>query len=98
MSRIFRSCIFDRPAFSCLAFSVAPYEHYLRRSTLLQVSCTQENPRVLRKMFSEIDVRRKSIVTLALSGQLATADTYLLVSRINAFFDVCSVLVIFSVI
>ena len=24
MSRIFRSCIFDRPVFSCLAFSVAP--------------------------------------------------------------------------
>ena len=27
MSRIFRSCIFDRPVFSCLAFSVAPFEY-----------------------------------------------------------------------
>ena len=35
MSRIFTSCIFDRPVFSCLAFSVAPrHAHYtqLRRS------------------------------------------------------------------
>jgi len=29
MSRIFRSCIFDRPVFSCLAFSVAPRRYYL---------------------------------------------------------------------
>ena len=50
------------------------------------MSCTREKPRVVREMFSKLDVRRKSIVTLALSGQLATADTYLLVSRINAFF------------
>jgi len=26
MSRIFHPCIFDRPVFSCLAFSVAPTE------------------------------------------------------------------------
>jgi len=29
MSRIFRSCIFDRPVFSCRAFSVAPRRYYL---------------------------------------------------------------------
>jgi len=33
-----------------------------------QVNCTQEKPRVLRKLiFFKLDVRRKSIVTLALS-------------------------------
>ena len=26
MSRIFHPCIFDRPVFSCLAYSVAPFE------------------------------------------------------------------------
>ena len=28
MSRIFHPCIFDRPVFSCLAFSVAPYGYW----------------------------------------------------------------------
>jgi len=35
--------------------------------TILQVNRTQEKPYVLRKMFCKLDVRRKSIVTLALS-------------------------------
>jgi len=33
----------------------------------LQVNRTQEKPCVLRKMFCKLDIRRKSIVTLALS-------------------------------
>jgi len=35
--------------------------------TILQVTCTQEKPCVLRKMFDKLDIRRKSIITLALS-------------------------------
>ena len=35
--------------------------------TILHVDPTEEKPRVLRKMFSKLDVRRKSIVTLELS-------------------------------
>ena len=34
---------------------------------ILQVSRTKEKPCVLRTMFCKLDVRRKSIVTLALS-------------------------------
>ena len=35
--------------------------------TILQVNWTEENPCVLRKMFCKLNVRRKSILTLALS-------------------------------
>ena len=35
--------------------------------TILQVNCSQENPCVVRKLFGKLDVRRKSIVALALS-------------------------------
>jgi len=39
--------------------------------TILQVDRSQENPCVLCEMFGKSDVRRKSIVTLALSKIIA---------------------------
>jgi len=39
--------------------------------TILQVNCTWENPRALRKMFCRVDDRRNSIVTSVLSSGVA---------------------------
>jgi len=54
--------------------------------TILQVNRTQEKPCALRKMFGKLDVRRKSIVTLALSQENREIVVRHFVSRATAGF------------